>query len=251
MLTQERYQTILALLSERRAVTVAELAQALDASESTIRRDLAALDQRGRLVKVHGGATALGGPAFPAVEEDVPTKAGRQVAEKAAIGRYAAGLIEDGDFVYIDAGTSTAALVAAVDGVQATFVTNGFDHARALARKGLNAYVLGGRFKPSTEAITGAAAAAGLRQYNFTKCFLGANGVSPEAGYTTPDAEEAALKAVAMARSCQTYVLADHSKFGRVSSITFAPLDKAWVLTDRAPGGAYASLTILKEVPPL
>lgn len=251
MLTQERYDLILRLLAEKRAVTVTELTQALNTSESTIRRDLAALDAQGLLTKVHGGATALGGLTFTAAEEDMVTKAGQNVPEKEAIGQYAATLVEDDDFVYIDAGTSTAALVAALGSSRATFVTNGIDHARALSRKGLKAYILGGRFKPSTEAITGAAAVAGLRQYNFTKCFLGTNGITPEAGYTTPDAEEAALKSEAMSRAYLTYILADHSKFGKVSSITFAPLEKACVITDRAPAEGYAELTILKEVPHL
>ena len=103
MLTQERYQQILQMLARKRTVTVAELTRTLGASEATIRRDLNALHEMGRLNKVHGGATALSSP-FATLEADVRTKASLNAEEKALIGRYAATLIEDDDFVYIEIG---------------------------------------------------------------------------------------------------------------------------------------------------
>ena len=87
-----------------------------------------------------------------------------------------------------------------------------------------------------------------LQRYNFTKCFLGTNGVSPEAGFTTPDAEEAMLKAEAVVRSYMAYVLADHSKFGVVAPVTFAALEKNCIITDRLADESYRSFTIIKEV---
>ena len=247
MLTQERYQLILQLLGERRTVTVAELTRALGASEATVRRDLNALAAMGRLNKVHGGATALGGSIL-SVEEDVSTKSALHVAEKQAIGQYAASLIEHDDFVYIDAGTTTGKLIDYLGEVRATFVTNGIDHARRLAQRGLKTYLLGGQFKLSTEAIVGAAAVQGLRQYNFTKCFMGANGVDISAGFTTPDTEEAILKSEAVNRSYLAFVLADASKFGLVSPVTFASLASCCILTDHLPDESYRANTMIKEV---
>lgn len=249
MLTQERYQMILDLVEQRRAVTVAELAHALNASPATVRRDLNALDELGRLQKVHGGATARTGTAFSSAEEDVATKAALHVAEKEAVGRYAAGLIADDDFVYLDAGTTTGKVIDHVaPGCKATFVTNGVDHAIRLTRRGLKTFILGGQFKSTTEAIVGATALQSLRQYNFTKALLGTNGIHPAAGLTTPDPEEAMLKGEVMARSYLTYVLADASKFGRVSSLTFGALGKACVVTDTLPDPQYRELTVVKEV---
>lgn len=247
MLTQERYQMILNLLTQKRAVTVSELTRALDASEATIRRDLNALHEMGRLNKVHGGATALSSH-FSAEEADMTTKATRHTAEKLLVGRYAAQFIEDDDFIYIDAGTSTEKLIDAIGESRASFVTNGAGHAQRLARKGLKAFLLGGQFKASTEAVVGAVAIKNLQRYNFTKCFMGCNGIAPESGLTTPDAEEAMLKAEAVARSYMTYVLADHSKFGVVAPVTFAPMQKACILTDSLPDENYRSFTIIKEV---
>lgn len=249
MLTQERYQMILDLVEQRRAVTVAELAHALNASPATVRRDLNALDELGRLQKVHGGATARTGTAFSSAEEDVATKAALHVAEKEAVGRYAAGLIADDDFVYLDAGTTTGKVIDHVaPGCKATFVTNGVDHAIRLTRRGLKTFILGGQFKSTTEAIVGAMALHSLRQYNFTKCFLGANGVDLAAGFTTPDSEEAMLKSEAMNRSYLSFVLCDHSKFRLVSPVTFAPLNKACILTDRLDDEAYRKETVVKVI---
>lgn len=247
MLTQERYQFILAQLNKKRAITVAELTGALGASEATVRRDLNALHSMGRLNKVHGGATALSS-TFLTAEEDIAVKSTRNVEAKALLGQYAATLIEDDDFVYIDAGTTTEYLVDAIGESRATFVTNGFSHAKHLARKGLKTYILGGSFRAATEAVMGTVAAGNLRRYNFTKCFMGANGISLEAGFTTPDAEEAMLKAEAVARSYMVYILADHSKFGVVASVTFAELRKACILTDAPVDESYQTCTIVKDV---
>lgn len=248
MLTEERQHLILQLLNERRAVTVIELTQALGASEATIRRDLNALHELGRLNKVHGGATALNG-AFSASEADMSTKLALHMPEKDAIAAYAATLIEDDDFVYLDAGTTTERMIEHLSHTKAGFVTNGIEHARLLTRKGCKTFMLGGQFKPSTEAIVGAMAVDSIRRYNFTKCFMGTNGVSVDCGFTTPDAEEAALKTEAMNHAYLSFMLADHSKFGLVTSVTFAPLRKACILTERDPGEAFTGQTIIKVVP--
>lgn len=248
MLTEERYAAILRILEEKKAVTVTELTQRIGTSESTVRRDLAALHELGRLVKVHGGATVLARD-FAAREEDVPTKAGLCVEEKQRIARYAAGLVQNDDFVYLDAGTTTERMIDFLGNNRATFVTNGVVHAKRLVQRGLKAYVIGGQLKLSTEAIVGTEAVESLRRYNFSKCFLGVNGISVEAGLTTPDIEEARLKTAAADRSYVSFVLADHTKFGKVSAVTFFPLERSCVLTDRLPDRQYTEKTVVKEVP--
>ena len=152
MLTQERYQSILSTIDERGAVTVSELAEMLGASESTIRRDLTALDEMGRLRKVFGGATSIKqvGSVF---EDNFSTKEVLMSEEKTQIAMYCATLINDSDFVFIDAGTTTARLIDFIDNSKATYVTNGIIHARKLIQKGFNAYIIGGKLKPATEAV--------------------------------------------------------------------------------------------------
>ena len=167
--------------------------------------------------------------------------------EKEMIAAYAAAQVDDTDFVYLDAGSSTLLMI---DHLQpgATFVTNGLLHAQRLVAKGMKTYVLGGALKHTTDAIIGLAAAKNLHNYNFSKCFIGTNGIAIRQGFTTPDTDEAYLKAPAMERSFVSYVLADASKFDKVSTVSFAPLDQAAIITDRLPDPEYGERTVVKEV---
>lgn len=247
MLTEERFSAILERLQDKKVVTVAELTKLLETSESTIRRDLNTLHDMGKLKKVHGGAT-LCDEAYLTNEEDVPTKSQYYVTEKERIAKYAATLIEDEDFVYIDAGTTTEKLIDYIGETKATFVTNGIVHAKKLIQKGFKAYVVGGQLKLSTEAIVGAEALSNLKKYNFTKCFLGTNGITLDNGFSTPDVEEALIKIEAVNRTHKVFVLADHSKFGKQSSVSFANLDQAVIITDELTDERYKEQTVIKEV---
>ena len=246
MLTQERHLQILAQLEEKGTVSVAQLTQLLGASESTVRRDLIALDRLGKLHKVHGGAT-LTRRDFIRREEKLDEKLQLHMDEKEMIAAYAAAQVDDTDFVYLDAGSSTLLMI---DHLQpgATFVTNGLLHAQRLVAKGMKPYGLGGELKHPTDAIIGLAAAKNLHNYNFSKCFIGTNGIAIRQGFTTPDTDEAYLKAAAMERSFVSYVLADASKFDKVSTVSFAPLDQAAIITDRLPDPEYGERTVVKEV---
>lgn len=149
MLAEERFAMILDLLAQKRSATVLELCDALDASESTIRRDLTQLDRQGLLKKVHGGATLVG----RTVLADEPPMAAREeqsVEEKRLIARAAAAMITEKDFIFLDAGSTTLALAAALEGpaLQAAYVTNGIAHARMLVQKGCRTYLPGGQVPP-------------------------------------------------------------------------------------------------------
>lgn len=248
MLAEERFSKILDLLAEKRSATVQELCEALNASESTIRRDLTELDRLGKLNKVHGGAT-LPDSQFLADELTMDAKQALAIAEKRDIARAAALLIRPQDFIYIDAGTTTLALVQALSGsaLEAHYVTNGIAHARLLVQKGCKVFVPGGMLRPNTEAIVGAAAVASLQAYNFTKAFLGANGVDLQAGFTTPDPEEAAVKATAVRHARESWFLVDSTKFARVYPAVITELQGGAILTDRCPAPQYAKVTLVKE----
>ena len=248
MLAEERFALILDLLTEKRTATVQELCEALNASESTIRRDLTELDRQGRLNKVHGGATLPNGQ-FLADEPTMAAKESLAVSQKQSIAEAAAALITAEDFVYVDAGTSTLAMVRALNGpaLEAHYVTNGIAHARLLAQKSCHVCLPGGLLRPRTEAIIGAAAVTALQQFNFTKAFMGANGVAMDAGFTTPDPEEAAVKAAAIRRARQIWFLTDDSKFGRIYPAVISALRDAAILTNRCPDPKYGQLTLVKE----
>lgn len=247
MLTEERHSKILDVLTRQRAVDLAELCALLDASESTVRRDLAVLSENGMLVKVRGGAMALG-ESYSELERNVEEKSGMFVEEKTAIARYAASLVEDGDFVFLDAGTTTEKMIEYIPSKSVTFVTNAFINAKHLAQRGFKVIIPGGEIKASTEAIVGSETVMSLSRCNFTKCFMGVNGISLKGGFSTPDTSEAAVKSAAITHSGNIFILADHSKFGKIAAAKFAELKDGLTITDKVPDKKYFDRINLKEV---
>lgn len=209
MLTEKRYEVILNLLNEKNSVTVTEIKELLGISESTIRRDLAALDKAGKLIKVFGGAVAA-----------------------------------DGGFTTAE--PSVAQMIDFIKEKSATFVTNAVSHAQRLAAQGYRVYLIGGELKGTTEAVVGNQAILSLQKLHFSKAFLGTNGVGLKAGFSTPDYSEALVKQTAVEQARQVFVLADYSKFGNVSSVTFASLERGVILTDRRPPESFGAVRNIK-----
>lgn len=233
MLTEQRYEVILRMLEEKKSITVTEVRDALHISESTVRRDITALHNAGRLVKVFGGAVALDQGTFDPRELTVAQKLEVNQEEKRQIARYAASLIEPEDFVYLDAGTTTGYMIDYINAANVTIVTNAVSHARRLVKRDIRVLLVGGELKAATEAVVGNQAISTLLQYHFTRGFFGTNGVTRKEGCTTPDTKEANVKQIALRQCRESYILADYSKFGAVSSVTFAPFREAVILTDR------------------
>lgn len=248
MLTEERLARILELLDKSGSVTVSELMEKLDTSESTIRRDLNYLDREDKLQKVRGGAILKNGTVFNSKDDEVNLRKMRNVDEKNRVAKYAASLIRPGDFVYLDAGTTTECMIDYITERDSTFVTNAVGHAKKLAGLGLHVYLVGGEFKNTTEAIVGEDALYSLRKYNFSKGFFGANGITKREGFTTPELKEAMVKEVAMDHSRERYVLADSSKFGIVSAVRFAEFTDAKILTDCVTRSEYSGCKNIVEV---
>lgn len=171
MLTEKRQKEILRFLDEKGSVTVQELTERLDASESTIRRDLAVLHQKGALVKVFGGAVQAES-RINIREEKVALRKELNKEEKIRIAAYAATLVEPDDFVYLDAGTTTEYMIPFLTEKSAVFVTNAVSHALRLTENGFRVILIGGELKAATEAIVGNEAYVNLQKYNFTKGFL-------------------------------------------------------------------------------
>lgn len=233
MLAQERFERILEILREKQSVTVTDLTKWLNTSESTIRRDLTELNRQGLLIKVHGGATSV--KSVLSREEEVITKARKHQSEKRKIGEYAASLINKEDMVYLDAGTTTEMIIDFLKEYDVIYVTNGITHARKLMNAGFKVHLIGGEIKAVTEAVVGEEALEQLDKYNFTKGFFGTNGITKREGFTTPDTNEALVKEKAVRQCRDAYVLADCSKFGQVSSVTFEEFAHMHILTEKIP----------------
>lgn len=216
MLTEERHEKIMRLVNTSGAVSVQDLVSFLNISESTVRRDLLTLDREGRLRRVHGGATTLRDDSlYEADMENLQDKYSIHMSEKRRIAQYAARLIHKEDFVYLDAGSTTEQLVEFLAGSEATFVTNSIPLAQKLGR------------------IGGSEMRDMIGRYHFTKGFFGANGIAVHSGCTTPDDEEAVCKRAALGQCLDRFVLADSSKFGLSSHITFAELSMVTLITAR------------------
>lgn len=140
----------------------------------------------------------------------------KNIQQKTTIARLAAQEIENGECIYLDAGTTTLAMIPFIEAKDVTVVTNGLSHVEALVSKRIRSYLLGGMMKIHTKAVIGSIALQNMDNFRFDKCFLGSNGVDPEMGYTTPDPEEALIKRRAHQLSGKSYVLADSSKIGKL-----------------------------------
>ena len=247
MLTEERQSLLLEAVNRNHSIGLNELCQMFQSSESTIRRDLSFLAGKGLLTKVRGGAMALD-EKFTPIERNMDEKSVLFITEKDAIARYAASLVQDGDCVFVDAGTTTEKMTDYLSVKNATFVTNAFTHAKKLAQKGYQVFVPAGEIKASTEAIVGAGCQMSLQNYHFNKCFIGVDGISLSGGFSTPDQNEACVKTTVMNHSQECYVLADHSKFDKITSVTFAPLNRGIIITDRLQEQKYNQDATVHEV---
>lgn len=248
MLTEERYQYILDQLTQHGLVKSQELIKEMNCSESTLRRDLDALEEKGMLVRVHGGAKRL-----YEIEREIPIteKTSKNIQEKKEIAEYASSLVQDGDTIFLDAGTTTLYMISFLKQKKIRIVTNAVQHAHLLADQENEVVLIGGVLKNTTKAVIGAVGCAQLSQYNFNKAFLGINGVDLEYGFTTPDPEEAAIKQQAIKNSAKVFILTDNSKFNTVTFVKVEDIDGATILTNslnKKEFGAYFEATKIMEV---
>ena len=221
MLTTRRKQLLLARLAAEGQLVAKALALELGTSEDTIRRDLRELAAEGKLQRVHGGAL----PASAAMG-DLAVREQVSVADKVALGRFGATLIRPGQVVILDGGT-TAIQVARhlAPGLRATIVTHSPPVAVELARHpGIEILVLGGTLFRHSMVNVGAGVMAAASRQRADRFFLGVTGVHPDAGLSTGDAEEAAVKRALHERAAETVVLASPEKLLAASPFVVAPL---------------------------
>lgn len=235
MFPAQRKQRILQLLSTRGALGSTELADILDVSYETVRRDLSALEADHSVVRSHGGvqlADARG------VEASYLDRAGHAIEGKAAIGRAAARLIEPGMTVLIDVGTTALEVARALDeGYHGTVVTCSIPVAIELSgRPGVEVMVNAGRVRPGDLSISGASAVDYYRDIFTDLAFLGSGGVDATAGLTDYHLDEVLARRAILRNADRAFVLADATKFGRVAAHRVCDLDQvAGLITDQDP----------------
>ncbi len=246
MLTRQRQQHILDALRRDGHVVAKTLSEQLGLSEDTIRRDLRELAAAGQLQRVHGGALPLA-----AAEADFSARQQLAPQEKMAIGRAAAQMVRNGQVVLVDGGTTAVQLARHLPAaLRATVVTHSPSVAVELAHHaGVEVMLIGGRLFRHSMVAVGAQAMEAIARVRADLYFMGVTGVHAQAGLTTGDAEEAAVKRALMAAAAETVVLASSEKLGAASAYVINPLAAAATLVV-APTVPAATLAPLRKAGP-
>ncbi len=221
-LPPERHRRILDLLRERQVVRVATLSEVLGVSEVTVRRDLEALERRGLLERTHGGAVLVQRiRTEPRYLEAIVS----HPEEKRAIGRAAAALVEPGDTIFLNGGTTTLEVFRHLTAANVRVITNHVGMALEAADRDLEVIVVGGRFRAPSSSVVGPFATEALRRVHADKAFIGVEGISLRSGLTTPSSHEAEIARLMIERTRgEVSIVADHSKLGVVADFVIAPL---------------------------
>jgi DeoR family fructose operon transcriptional repressor len=226
---RERIQEYLAI---HKIVRMDELSRMLDTSEATVRRDLEWLERDGVLERTHGGAILS---QRITLEPEYLLRASINPDEKRQIGELAASLINDGEVVFINSGTTTAQVIRNIRGNAGISVfTNNLMAVLEGGGTGCKQYLLGGEFQPHSNSVAGRFALENLRQVYADRTFLGVDGISLIHGCTVPSSAEAEIIRLMIERTKgEISIVADHTKWGVVSNFQIATIDEIdWLITD-------------------
>jgi DeoR/GlpR family transcriptional regulator of sugar metabolism len=240
MLAETRRRHLLELVSRRGFATLEELVKATGVSESTVRRDLEALDQAGAVKRTHGGAVCSGEVrSMPPLEE----RETAQAAEKRAIGELAAALVEDDETVLLDGGTTTLEVARALAGRPVQVVTNSLPIANLLSTgKTTDLILLGGYVYPRTGVAMGPLAIATMEGIRVAKVIMGVGGIVAE-GIFNSNSLLVETERQMMRCAQELVVVADSTKFGKLSLSRLCGLDEvSAVVADVALGEAHRAL---------
>jgi DeoR/GlpR family transcriptional regulator of sugar metabolism len=235
---EERQSRILELLGERGRIRNTELAELLGVTEPTVRKDVADLARQRRLHRTHGGVLAL----RPAFELDLPARVSRNTDAKTKIARVCLSLINTGDAVYLDGGSTVQRIaeLLADEGRagrgprNVNVLTNALGVAQTLAdQAGVRHTVLGGTFRPTGGCFVGPLTLADLHNFTVDLAFMGVTGLT-EQGFTVADLGEAQVKKAVVDRARRVVVAMDHSKLGAADFAKVYELDSVTtIVTDR------------------
>lgn len=220
---EERKSRILQLLNENNRLLVPDLCEAFHVSPATIRNDLRELESCGLLQRTHGGALSNPKTRF---ELNSWQKEISQLAEKQAIARFAAGLVDDGDTIAIDTGTTALEFARMLGNKRdITVVTNDIQIASQLEQSANAAVILiGGIVRKGFHCTVGPVAVRMLGEFSVDMAFVATNGISLDKGLTTPDIDQAEVKKAMIRIADEVIVLCDSSKFGNKAFVQVAPV---------------------------
>lgn len=229
LIPEQRQARVLAALRRDGIVSIRSLAEALDVSHMTIRRDISQLESDGLVVGVKGGVRLVeaeaGGHGAPL---DHAARIGLELPRKRAIAGVAARQVEDGSVIYLDAGTTTHSLVPLLAGVkELTVVTNDFLIVNSLFREpGITTIHTGGNVDPAAGCAQGLLAAETVSRLNIDTYFVSTAGWSINKGVSSPSSDKALLKQAVLSASTRSVLLADSTKYGASSMVKVFGLER-------------------------
>lgn len=232
----KRIDEIELYIKEKKSVSLDTLCEQFQVSKNTIRRDIAALEKTGKIKKVYGGVTIADRASSKTL---IPFSERHQqfMKEKRAICHLAATHIQDGDTIFIDSGTTCHSIIDFISNKTCTIITNSLQVSlKALPYENLTVISLPGFLKRETLSFVDSEIADYVKSYNIGKAFMSCTGISIQSGLTNASQEEYLVKKAVVENSIHRYILADHSKFGSFSLMTYCPLeDASYILTDQLP----------------
>jgi len=234
--TRQRRERILNEVYETGHVSVSNLAAACAVSEATVRRDLRSLARTHPIELVYGGASLVRSCDF-----SFRSKSMRNIEAKKIIGRLAADLVEDGDTIFLDSGTTCFEMAPFLKRRRSlSVIVNSARLAMELDAPGLNVILLGGKYRPERMDTIGPIAISTLDQLRGYLAFIGADGLSMNFGLTASDIDSASLYRLAVRNAGKTVLVADNSKFVSPSLfkiVDFEAISK--VVTEKPPGDEW------------
>jgi DeoR/GlpR family transcriptional regulator of sugar metabolism len=244
--TAERQRRIEAQLREQGRVEVLELARLLQVSEHTVRRDLLALQEQGLLQRTHGGAVTLDTQRL-----GLGARAAVLADAKAAVGRAAAALVEPGQTVVLDSGSTPLAMARALTVRPLTVITSSLDVAAIFAGdKQVQIALTGGTWQHDNRALWGPAAVAMLANCRADWAVPGACAIDAQLGVSAPNEADAALKRAMIGCARRTLVLGDHSKLGNTAPFHVASWSQVHLLLIDEPWAEGAAAGVPLQVAP-
>lgn len=207
---ESRKVAIMNELSMCGKLSFAEIEKILDASATTIRRDLSRMAEEGLVTRFHGGVKLENGVS----EFSMNQKMNMNADDKRHIARVAASYLKPNELIFIGGGTSTYSMIDYITETSISAITNSVPHAEALHRRGILTFLLCGFLRERTRSLGGNETVELMKRYHYDRCFMSANGISTSLDLLSADHNEFDIKETAIANSERSYVLADASKFG-------------------------------------